>query len=223
MFGKVSTKTRRRPNFPSKSAEKWVGWWSFLKDLCKEDLVFPPWSDHPLACTTLKEVRTQGSESYEKEENFPKNTQDVLLEVSFCSFGFGRLLGSFCVNPRRRRRRGRRSVWRKLKICKFSLVFGKICFFLESLSSVLLFLAGFWRCRPWGFEESCQYISSEGEKQYVFGFKISQILWAVSWSSFEQWRLILEFLVNVIGFFLIAWFWIFLVFFLLMVKKINLK
>lgn len=169
------------PEFSFKKCLKVGGVVKFLKDLCKEDLVFPPWSDHPLACTTLKEVRTQGSESYEKEENFPKNTQDVLLEVSFCSFGFGRLLGSFCVNPRRRRRRGRRSVWRKLKICKFSLVFGKICFFLESLSSVLLFLAGFWRCRPWGIEESCQYISSEGEKQYVFGFKISQILWAVSW------------------------------------------
>lgn len=106
----------------------------------------------------------QGSESYEKEENFSKNTQDVLLEVSFCSFGFGRLLGSFCVNPRRRRRQGRRSVWRKLKICKFSLVFGKICFFLESLSSVLLFLAGFWRCRPMGgLDESCQSMSRGGK------------------------------------------------------------
>lgn len=58
--------------------------------------------------------------------------------------------------------------WRKLKICKFSLV----SLLEESLSSVLLlfWLAILARDRSW-----------EGGKQYVFGFKISQILRAVSW------------------------------------------
>lgn len=54
--------------------------------------------------------------------------------------------------------------WRKLKICKFSLV----SLLEESLSSVLLL---FWR----------ETDRERGGKQYVFGFKISQILWAVSW------------------------------------------
>lgn len=124
-------------------------------------------------------------------------------------------LGSFCVNPRRRRR-GRRSVLRKLKICKFGLVFGKICFFLESLSSVAVF-GWILAMQIWGrwWDESCQSVARR-RKQYVFGFKISQILWAVFWIE-----LVLSSGVSFHNFgwmvfvsVLIAWFWIFVDFFL---------
>lgn len=88
-----------------------VGGVKFFRDLCKEDLVFPPWSDHPLACT-LKVVRTtQDSESYEKEEHFPEEhagrpAKKFLLGI----FGFGRLLGSFCVNEPKTKTTPRKTV-----------------------------------------------------------------------------------------------------------------
>lgn len=74
---------------------------------------------------------------------------------------------------------------RKLKICKFSLVLAKYASSWK-VFQVLLFLVGLWRGSRW---------TGAGrvflrKKQYVFGFKISQILCAVSWSAgFEQWRL----------------------------------
>lgn len=81
----------------------------------------------------------QGSENYEKEQNFSKEHTGRPAEVSFFMVfldlaGFrGELLcESKTTTPRK-------TGLQKLKICKFSLVFGKICFFLESLSSVAVF------------------------------------------------------------------------------------
>lgn len=54
---------------------------------------------------------TQDSESYEKEENFPEEhagrpAKKFLLGI----FGFGRLLGSFCVNEPKTKTTPRKTV-----------------------------------------------------------------------------------------------------------------
>lgn len=117
----------------------------------------------------------QGSENYEKEEHFSKEHAGRPAEVSFCMvfLDLAGFRGELLCEPKTTTT-PRKTGLRKLKICKLSLVFGKICFFFESLSSVAVF-GWILTMQTEGFGTNLVN-SASGGKQYVFGFKISQIL-----------------------------------------------
>lgn len=135
MFG--NCRPRRRRNFPRKSAKGGWGGEVFPGFMLRWfGQVFPPWSDHPLA--PFEEVRT-GFWKLWKGAKFLQRTHRTSCRGKFLHgiFGFGRLSGELLCEPKTTT--PRKTGLQKLKICKFSLVFGKICFFLESLSSVAVF------------------------------------------------------------------------------------
>lgn len=183
MFRKIGCSTKTSPDFSFKDGSEerrgLVEKFSPRKELFGFMLrwfgqVFPPWSDHPTPF---------GRKTVRVSKLWKRGKFRTSCNVSFCTWFWiwPAFEESFVTwTPRRRRRRRpAEDRWRKLKICKFSLV----SLLEESLSSVLLlfWLAILARDRSCEGEENSMFLAS---KLVRFCEQFP------GWFCFEQWRLL---------------------------------